>query len=140
MRVLELKQTIETVVDILKREEAPLFLLYGDLGAGKTYLVKKVVESLTEGQTAVSPTFTLLQVYKTPIGEIAHFDLYRLKDKEDPLEIFETLGMADFIGHVPVFIEWPQVVEDIVRKIVPETYKIEIFTKNGEERRYVFSK
>ena len=82
-----------------------IFLLEGDLGAGKTAFARAFIRSLTgdPDQEVPSPTFTLLQTYDTPRGEIWHFDLYRLKD---PDEIYE-LGWEDAIADGILLIEWP---------------------------------
>lgn len=82
-----------------------IFLLEGDLGAGKTAFSRAFIRSLTGDpeQEVPSPTFTLLQTYGTPRGEIWHFDLYRLKD---PDEIFE-LGWEDALAEGILLIEWP---------------------------------
>jgi tRNA threonylcarbamoyladenosine biosynthesis protein TsaE len=82
-----------------------IFLLEGDLGAGKTAFARAFIRSLSgdSGQEVPSPTFTLLQTYDTPQGEVWHFDLYRLKD---PDEIFE-LGWEDALAEGILLIEWP---------------------------------
>lgn len=83
-----------------------LITLDGDLGAGKTALARTLIRTLTQNPTqdVPSPTYTLLQTYDTPTGEIWHFDLYRL---QDPDEIYE-LGWEDaLIPQNLIIIEWP---------------------------------
>lgn len=81
-----------------------IICLTGDLGAGKTEFVRKVIQSLNGQDTVVpSPTFTLVQEYETHIGSIYHYDLYRLHNPEEALE----LGMEEVYARGISFIEWP---------------------------------
>ena len=70
----------------LKGDE--IIALWGTLGMGKTVFSKAVIQELTgRNEDVPSPTFTLLQTYDTPKGEIFHFDFYRLKQPEEAYEI-----------------------------------------------------
>lgn len=78
--------------------------LSGDLGMGKTTLTRGLIRSLIEGlEELPSPTFTLVQTYECPEFLIWHFDLYRL---EDPSEVIE-IGFEDALDDV-CLIEWPE--------------------------------
>ncbi|WP_303830726.1 tRNA (adenosine(37)-N6)-threonylcarbamoyltransferase complex ATPase subunit type 1 TsaE [Asticcacaulis taihuensis] len=79
--------------------------LQGELGMGKSSLVRAVVRALTNpDQDVPSPTFTLMQTYDGPGFEIAHLDLYRLKSPEESYE----LALDDAVPHSVLLIEWPQ--------------------------------
>ena len=82
-----------------------IILLSGDLGAGKTLLTKGIAEGIgtEEATTVVSPSFTLVNIYKARL-DIIHVDLYRL----DSDEVYE-LGLEDFMDrdHIMV-VEWAE--------------------------------
>jgi tRNA threonylcarbamoyladenosine biosynthesis protein TsaE len=82
-----------------------LVLLRGDLGAGKTTLVKGIAEAFRAAseEDVTSPTFTLVHEYRGPEATLYHIDLYRV---DTPREL-ETLGLDDLISEKSVLlIEW----------------------------------
>lgn len=99
--------------------------LYGDLGAGKTTLVRLVLNHLGVKDPVPSPTFTLIQTYDTPRGEVWHTDLYRLGNPEEIIE----LGLPEAFETRIVFVEWPERLgsfvpekrTDVYLKILDET-------------------
>lgn len=80
--------------------------LHGNLGVGKSVFARALIRALTKNpaQDVPSPTFTLVQTYDSPAGEIWHFDLYRLKNPE---EVYE-LGWEDALSGAISIIEWPE--------------------------------
>lgn len=85
-----------------------VLLMQGDLGVGKTEFCRAFIQSTQETPEDVpSPTFTLVQSFTGTSYPIWHFDLYRLKTKEEALE----LGMEDAFGEGVSLIEWPELIE-----------------------------
>jgi tRNA threonylcarbamoyladenosine biosynthesis protein TsaE len=79
--------------------------LRGELGTGKTTLVRGALQSLGLVTGVRSPTYTLIEYYAFDQFDVAHFDLYRLGDPEE----LEYLGYRDYLNPQTLcFIEWPQ--------------------------------
>ena len=95
----------------LKGDE--VIALWGTLGMGKTVFAKAVIQELSGRKEDVpSPTFTLLQTYDTPLGEVFHFDFYRLKSPEEAYEI----GIEDAFESGISLIEWPEKIGGLLPK------------------------
>ena len=78
--------------------------LHGPMGAGKSHLARAVIRARLGDRHAEvpSPTYTLVNVYAAPDGEIWHADLYRIS----PDEVAE-IGLTDALGHAILLVEWP---------------------------------
>lgn len=85
-----------------------IFILKGEMGAGKTTLVKALCRHLGVVDETASPTFAIINEYASPNGRICHLDLYRLKSVAEALDI----GILDIIDSGDYcFIEWPELIE-----------------------------
>lgn len=105
-----------------------IFALEGDLGAGKSAFARGFIQSLCGAIDVPSPTFTLVQQYETPAGPLYHFDLYRLKDPDEVLE----LGWDEALSGGICLIEWP----GKARAYLPSTARtIKITTLPDESRK-----
>ena len=89
-----------------------VFAFYGKMGAGKTTFIKAVCECLGVGDVINSPTFAIVNEYRSETGElIYHFDFYRIKKLE---EVYD-MGYEDyFYSGALCFIEWPELIEEVL--------------------------
>ncbi|MGA8216561.1 MAG: tRNA (adenosine(37)-N6)-threonylcarbamoyltransferase complex ATPase subunit type 1 TsaE [Candidatus Sulfotelmatobacter sp.] len=112
-----------------------LVLLRGDLGAGKTTLVKGIAAGFeaAEEEDVTSPTFTLVHEYRGPRANLYHIDLYRV---DTPREL-ETLGLDDLRAEDSVLlIEWGEKFPRLVRERDLEI-SLERQSENGRKIRIV---
>jgi len=109
--------------------ESKIFAFYGSMGAGKTTIIKALCEVLGVVDIISSPTFTLVNEYRTNSGEaVYHIDFYRIKKQE---EVFD-FGVEEYLtGDTYCFMEWPGLVEEILPH---ETVKVTITVDSIEQR------
>lgn len=90
-----------------------VLLLRGELGAGKTALVRGIARGMGVKEMVSSPTFTLMHVYQGCLP-LHHLDLYRLADADE----FEAAGLGDALGGEAVaVIEWPEMAEEALPEV-----------------------
>ena len=108
----ELPGVARSLVEWLQSHHIKLVTLNGDLGAGKTTLVRQLCTRLGSGDQVSSPTFALVNEYALNGAErIYHIDLYRIKSAEEAQQI----GIEDYLySNSWCFIEWPDVIEDLI--------------------------
>ncbi|MBQ2342157.1 MAG: tRNA (adenosine(37)-N6)-threonylcarbamoyltransferase complex ATPase subunit type 1 TsaE [Bacteroidaceae bacterium] len=89
-----------------------VFALYGPMGVGKTTFTKAVCERLGVKDNITSPTFAIVNEYRSTTDElIYHFDFYRIKKLE---EVYD-MGYEDyFYSGAICFIEWPELIEELL--------------------------
>lgn len=121
---MELKALTKAIIKELKH---PLVLFIGELGAGKTTLIKEMISALGSDDDGSSPSYALINQYQSKDAPIYHIDLYRLESKED---VFH-LGIEEILysGHY-CFVEWPQIIADYIEKPY-HVIKIELEENNN---------
>lgn len=105
-------------------------LLEGPIGAGKSHLARALIRALGVAEDIPSPTFTLVQVYETALGEVWHSDLYRLSGPDEALE----LGLIEAFPTAICLVEWP----DRLGSDRPDSALTLRFSMEGEGRRIEF--
>lgn len=113
---------------------ARIFLFYGDMGAGKTTLIKSLCRVLGSRDNITSPTFAIVNEYEATAGKIYHFDFYRLKNQTEALDI----GCEEyFYSGNYCFIEWPEKIPDML----PDHFiSIHIAVLNDSSRKITLDK
>ncbi|GAA4337465.1 tRNA (adenosine(37)-N6)-threonylcarbamoyltransferase complex ATPase subunit type 1 TsaE [Mucilaginibacter gynuensis] len=105
-----------------------IFLFYGDMGAGKTTLIKQLCAALGVDEQVTSPTFSIVNEYRSGGNNIFHFDFYRLKQQSEALD----MGYEEyFYSGNYCFIEWPEKIPDLL----PDHYtRVSITAQNDGPR------
>ncbi|WP_029034903.1 tRNA (adenosine(37)-N6)-threonylcarbamoyltransferase complex ATPase subunit type 1 TsaE [Salinimicrobium terrae] len=130
MEVTYFLYEIETVArELLEKTKSKTLLFYGEMGAGKTTLIKALLKALGAEDTGASPTFSLVNVYETENGTVNHFDFYRIEDESEAWD----MGFEEYLesGNWN-FIEWPQKIENFIEE---EYQKVEIFILKKDSRK-----
>lgn len=113
---------------LLEEGEDEAFLaMYGDLGAGKTALVRGLAAVVTPGAAVCSPTYTIVNEYRGAGRLLCHFDMYRIESEED----LDSIGFYDYGGMIVA--EW---CENIPFALPASYYRITI-EKCGEDSRRI---
>ncbi|PWH82368.1 tRNA (adenosine(37)-N6)-threonylcarbamoyltransferase complex ATPase subunit type 1 TsaE [Algibacter marinivivus] len=112
---MEISYGIDEVEQIAKQlienAKTKTLLFYGNMGVGKTTLIKTIVKVLGSHDEVSSPTFSIVNEYKLDDDKIYHFDLYRINDIE---EVY-NFGIEDYLdSDYWKLIEWPEKIEDIL--------------------------
>ena len=117
--------------DIIKYSEHKVLLFHGEMGAGKTTLIKEICKELGSDDSISSPTFSIVNEYITLNNDtIYHFDFYRINSEEEAYNI----GIEDyFYTDAWCLIEWPSVIKNLLPLITNNIY----LTKLDDKQRNI---
>lgn len=106
-----LKDLPEIANKLLTEVPNKFLLFYGEMGVGKTTLIKEIAKQLGVKGVINSPTFALVNEYEIEDDKVYHFDFYRIKNEEEVLDI----GIEDYFysSHWNL-VEWPQNISNIL--------------------------
>lgn len=135
VKITTLKAIGKAAKELIDRfPQQRVFAFYGKMGAGKTTFIQAICKKLGTNDTVTSPTFALINEYKTTAGDsIFHFDFYRIKEMEEAFD----LGYEDYIysGNY-CLIEWPEKIEPL---LPPDHIAVTIEVENNEIRKITAS-
>ena len=111
-RIYSLSEVDQIADYIIANASNRVLLFFGEMGVGKTTLIKEICKSLHSDEVISSPTFSLVNEYRTQYDEpIYHFDFYRIDSEEEALDI----GVEDyFYSGDWCLIEWPNNIENLL--------------------------
>ncbi|WP_281632551.1 tRNA (adenosine(37)-N6)-threonylcarbamoyltransferase complex ATPase subunit type 1 TsaE [Flavobacterium luteolum] len=132
--VFSLDQIQEVAEQIIASNPNKIILFNGEMGVGKTTLIKQICKSLGVTDATSSPTFSLVNEYQIPSGKkVYHFDFYRIKQETEALD----MGVDDYLysGNW-CFIEW----SEKIANLIPEehsTINIELLSDGKRELKLI---
>ena len=115
--------------EVIKSAKNKVLLFYGEMGVGKTTLIKEIVKQLGSFDNVSSPTFSLVNEYHTVSGDkVYHFDFYRINNENEALD----MGAEEyFYSDCWCLIEWPEK----VKNLVPLNSVVITITANNDQLR-----
>ncbi len=127
-QLTDLPEVSKTIIELAKNNK--IWTFNGEMGAGKTTLIKAVCATFGVIDEVSSPTFSMVNEYKTKNGEtIFHFDFYRIKSSSEAYD----LGIEDYFDSGSIcLIEWPSMIDEILQN--ETTFNIFIEIKNNQRQ------
>jgi len=104
---------------VLEEMTSKTLLFYGDMGSGKTTLIKAMVKALGGDDDTSSPTFSIVNEYEVENDMVYHFDMFRIDNEVEAYDI----GIEDYLysGHYN-FIEWPEKIKALLPQDADRLY------------------
>jgi len=134
-KTYNLNQINEVATDLLQAGFPGVWCFFGEMGSGKTTLIKALCQRLGVASTTGSPTFSIINEYNfLSAGKVAHFDFYRLKNE---MEAYD-LGVDEyFASGFYCFVEWPE----RVLSLIPDRHiEIRLSVEDPISRKIEFKK
>ena len=114
---------------LLKNLKTKTILFYGNMGVGKTTLIKELVKSLGSNDEVSSPTFSIVNEYELQNDKIFHFDLYRIKSLDEAY----NFGIEDYLDSEHwILIEWPETIKPLLKHPL-DIINLELNTENSRK-------
>ncbi|MBT8274724.1 MAG: tRNA (adenosine(37)-N6)-threonylcarbamoyltransferase complex ATPase subunit type 1 TsaE [Bacteroidia bacterium] len=129
---MELTYTLQDLPEVAEKvltgSSSKTLLFYGEMGTGKTTLIKEIAKNLGVEEAVNSPTFSIVNEHILNSEKLYHYDFYRLESLDEALDI----GIEDYLysGHWN-FVEWPEKVEAL---LPGESTKIELIKNENGSR------
>lgn len=107
-----LNELSQIAKDVIKNASNKVLLFYGEMGVGKTTLIKEICKNLGVEDIAHSPTFSLVNEYQTNNNDtVYHFDFYRIENEEEAYD----MGVEDYLySNNWCLIEWPENIKNLL--------------------------
>ncbi|HLS31736.1 MAG TPA: tRNA (adenosine(37)-N6)-threonylcarbamoyltransferase complex ATPase subunit type 1 TsaE [Flavobacteriaceae bacterium] len=114
-----LEELPQVASEIIQKTASKTLLFYGEIGVGKTTLIKELVKQLGSEDVVSSPTFSLVNEYATKTDSLFHFDLYRIEDEMEVMDI----GFEEYLDYDTwIFIEWPEKIPNLLPEDAQKIY------------------
>jgi len=125
----ELNSVTQQIIAELRHK---IVLFEGQMGTGKTTLIKEIISAMGSEDEASSPTFSIVNEYETKTGKVFHFDFYRIKSEEEAMDfgVEEYLYSGDYC-----FIEWPERIQNLI----PEPHHTVKINVENNSRTIIFA-
>jgi tRNA threonylcarbamoyladenosine biosynthesis protein TsaE len=118
-RAYNLSEIEAVAADILAASKHKVIAFHGEMGVGKTTLIKVLAKQLGITELTNSPTFSIVNEYRSANEIIYHFDCYRI---EDEIEAYD-IGIEEYLySDAWCFIEWPERIENLLPSEITEVY------------------
>lgn len=127
----QINQIEQVATKIINQKLEKIVLFYGQMGAGKTTLIKNMCLSLGVQNNTSSPTFSLVNEYITNKNEIIyHFDMYRIKNEQEAI----NFGFEEYIESGNwCYIEWPENIPNLI----PDKFSTIKIEENNDQSRTI---
>lgn len=111
-RLFNISELESVAMELVQTHTGKIFLFYGKMGVGKTTLIKALAKVMGVSDTVSSPTFSLVNEYKTSEGKtLYHFDFYRINEETEALD----MGVEEYFDSGNYcFIEWPEKIKNLL--------------------------